>query len=186
MTAPWTIRWFATRFFGVRSTQNPGDFFKALMVGSLYLSGCKVGWRSDVFYPRTLKIEMIESRLGARRPFAELLEGFSEFAGCSTGDSGLSQLRTHSCCDASPSAGSWCSWHSKTAVEPTFRDGLLLNLDILDAFLRPYTGGSTQLHLGSLVSAVCDDLAAQKLSMAKEKDLCVCVCFSACKPVWMC
>ena len=60
-------------------------------------------------------------------------------------------------------------------MEPTFRDGLLLNLDILDAFLRPYTGGSTQLHLGSLVSAVCDDLAAQKLSMAKEKDLCVCV-----------
>lgn len=61
-------------------------------------------------------------------------------------------------------------------MEPTFRDGLLFNLDILDAFLRPYTGGSTQLHLGSLVSAVCDDLAAQKLSMAKEKDLCVCVC----------
>ena len=48
---------------------------------------------------------MIESRLGARRPFAELLEGFSEFAGFSTGDSGVSQLRTHSCCDASPSAG---------------------------------------------------------------------------------
>lgn len=159
-------------------------------VGSLWtFEWLRGGLKIWCFYP-TLKIEMIESRLGARRPLAiRCLKAricwFQEKA-----DSGVSQLRTHSCCDASPSAGSsaahgtvrqlW-SQHSETACFSTWISWMLF-------------WGLTQAEARNFIWEASSQQCAMTLLpknflWPRRKTfvyVCVCVCFSACKPVWMC